>query len=183
MSEGTKPEVRGFILRTIGYYLNSASKTLDAAKAREVTIRCCNYLDWRLKELEPSAESKKQAIVDELGKVTELLMSLPSLEKEDFIKLKKIVELIDGRIDRPQEIIEKLRENSNIDQKVTLDILSFIIRAEHAEWEREFLRNSLLSLLETLYVSEDSEVRQGVKLLAEICVRQGFFEFDRFTAV
>ena len=183
LSEGTRSEVRGFILRTMGYYLNSALKTLDATEAMEVAIRCRNYWDWRLKELDPSGEGKKPAIADELGKATELFISVPSLENNDFTRLKKTVEFTGGRIDRPQEIIEKLRENSNMDQMATLDVLSYIIRTEHTEWEWELLRKDLLSLLETLYASKNYEIRNRVKILAEICVTQGFFEFEKFTAV
>lgn len=47
--------------------------------------------------------------------------------------------------------------------------------------ERDFWRKDLYSLLEILFASEDDGVRQAIKTIAEMSVKQSFFEFEKFT--
>lgn len=105
-----KPEVRSTILRIMGIYLSSMPKKPESEEVGETIIRCREYWEWRLKELEPLGEGKGATIAKELGMVTDLFISLPSLNEEDLFRLRKTVELTGGHVERPQEIIEKLRE-------------------------------------------------------------------------
>jgi hypothetical protein len=180
LATDSSPEIRGHVLREMGLVLGSILKRPDSKGVEEIIERCRKYWDWRLQMLETIGENDTASIDLEMGHTYDTFVNLPFLEKEDLFRLKKTLSLTSGHIERPQGIIEKLIEAAGIDDITIIAILIKITKAEYHPWEKDYWKKDLLNLLGVLRLSDDEKVQQGIKLVAEISVRQGFLEYEEF---
>jgi hypothetical protein len=173
------PEVRGRVLKYMG---NSLERTLNLKldKVGHIVDRSRDYWDWRLQEYESGGASKKKYSKTELNPIHRLFVALPTSEKNDLLRLKRTLDLTGGFIERSQEIIEKLIGYIGIDDILLLAILSSIMKADYPDWEKDYCRKDLLKLLGLLNQSRGDKIQLAIKTVAEICVKQGFFEFKEF---